>query len=398
MSIRIAYLVTHPIQYQAPLLRKLSAHPEIDLTALFVSSISTAAFFDKGFGRKIAWEDDLVQGYKHAFVSTGTDAAELSQWAPSGDRLSAFLKPEAFDCLWLHGYSQLGLLRGLFIAMRRRIPVMFRGEGHRLCQRPSKFRAIKERALRVGVRKVSAFLAVGRLNRDYYESLGVEPERIFHVPYAVDNDHFRTAATKYLPDRSRLASDLGLDPARPIILFASKMQPRKRPMDLLRAYASLGKNRTRESLPSLIFLGDGSERARIEAEAARLNLGAVRFVGFKNQDELPRFYAACDLFVLPSEKEPWGLVVNEVMAAGKAVICSSEVGAAYDLIRHGDNGYVYPVGNVDLLADCLNEVLASASRLATMGRKSTEIIEGWSYRQDVDGIIQAADYCVRAKA
>ena len=64
----------------------------------------------------------------------------------------------------------------------------------------------------------------------------------------------------------------------------------------------------------------------------------VRFLGFRNQSEMPAFYDLCDLFVLPSHFEPWGLVINEAMNAGKPVIVSDCVGAAPDLVQTGRNG------------------------------------------------------------
>jgi len=124
----------------------------------------------------------------------------------------------------------------------------------------------------------------------------------------------------------------------------------------------------------------------------RLELGVadrVLFAGFRNQRELPAFYDAADLFVLPSRQEPWGLVVNEAMNAGRAIVVSDKVGSGPDLVHPGENGAIVPMGDSDALAQAFRDVLASPARSAAMGRRSLEIIEHWSYREDVAGLKQA---------
>jgi len=120
----------------------------------------------------------------------------------------------------------------------------------------------------------------------------------------------------------------------------------------------------------------------------------VRFAGFRNQSALPAFYDLCDVFVLPSRLEPWGLVINEVMNAGRAVIASDEVGGAIDLVRDGENGFVFPAGDVAALADRLRRILGDPALCRNMGERSRVLIDGWSFREDVEGLRRALDYFV----
>src|SRR5208282_179819 len=111
----------------------------------------------------------------------------------------------------------------------------------------------------------------------------------------------------------------------------------------------------------------------------------VHFLGFKNQGELPAFYDLCDVFVLPSHFEPWGLVVNEVMNAARPVIVSDRVGAAPDLVSDGVNGFIYPNGDVPALASKLRAVLDLPQiKRECMGRKSLERIGDFSFEADHD--------------
>jgi glycosyltransferase involved in cell wall biosynthesis len=190
-----------------------------------------------------------------------------------------------------------------------------------------------------------------------------------------------------------LRAELGLAPGRPVVLYASKFIARKKPDDLLEAYAAIARDPALRN-PALVFVGDGEMRPALEARSAALGLDGVRFAGFRNQSALPAFYDLCDAFVLPSRLEPWGLVINEVMNAGRAVIASDEVGAVADLVRDGDNGFVFPAGDVAALADRLRRTLQDAALCRRMGERSRAIIDRWGFREDVDGLKQALDYLV----
>jgi glycosyltransferase involved in cell wall biosynthesis len=189
---------------------------------------------------------------------------------------------------------------------------------------------------------------------------------------------------------------LGLAPGRPIILYASKMVERKRPGDLLEAYIRLSTDGRREPHPYLLFIGDGELRAELEAHAVRLGWGSIRFLGFKNQTELPAYYDLCDVFVLPSVQEPWGLVVNEVMNAGRAVIVSDEVGCAPDLVKSDINGRVFRAGDIEGLRSALAAVVDSPEKARIMGQRSVEIMSHWGFREDVAGLRHALEAVVGA--
>ena len=87
-----------------------------------------------------------------------------------------------------------------------------------------------------------------------------------------------------------------------------------------------------------------------------MNWGSIRFLGFQNQSELPRFFDLADVFCLPSVHEPWGLIVNDAMAAGRAVVVSDEVGSAADLVVNGETGFVHKARDIRELAEALRRV------------------------------------------
>jgi glycosyltransferase involved in cell wall biosynthesis len=213
------------------------------------------------------------------------------------------------------------------------------------------------------------------------------------MPYAVDNDWFRSRAEAAAVGRDSLRAELGLAPGQPVILYAAKFIARKKPDDLIEAYAAIARDPALRA-PALVFVGDGEMRPALEARAKALGLGGVRFAGFRNQSALPAFYDLCDVFVLPSRLEPWGLVINEVMNAGRAVIASDEVGAAIDLVQDGENGFVFPAGDVAALADRLRRTLQDPALCRRMGERSRAIIGRWGFAEDVDGLKRALDHFV----
>ena len=392
---RIAYLVSHPIQYQAPLLRRLAIEKNIDLTVLFLSDFSVREYTDRGFGQPVSCDINLLDGYRSKVLGALNDNEAIGFWKPWAVDVERELQDGNYDVLWLHGYAHHALLRAFAIAKRRGVKVLLRGETHQTSTRQSPLRnAVKKRMMTRLFKHVDGFLAIGSANREYYLSHGVDPDKIFMMPYAVDNQRFRSAASPRA--RDEVASALDLNPTRPVILFASKLQQRKRPWDLWDAYARLSPNGVDEPAPYLLFVGDGSERQALEAAVARTGWKSVRFVGFRNQTELPAYYAVADVLVLPSEREPWGLVINEAMNAGTAVIVSDQVGAGADLVKDGVNGYVVPVGDVDALTTRLQYITGDPAVAKSMGAQSLARISEWDFEADVAGLSQALSMCAAA--
>jgi glycosyltransferase involved in cell wall biosynthesis len=382
---RIAYLVSHPIQYQAPLLRHIAADPSVDLTVFFLGDISLKAHDDPGFGRLVHWDVPLLGGYKHSFLRGLGRHRVPSFWWPFV--APPLMRLRNFDVVWLHGYAHHALLSTLMMAKMLGVKVFLRGESHLTSERRSGMKTrIKNSRMPAFFRTVDAFLAIGTLNEQYYLHYRVPHDRIFRVPYAVDNQFFGTKADEAESSRDQLRRELGLDGARPVILYASKLQRRKRPHDLLSAYTALSPDNYHEPRPYLIFVGDGEDRSALEAVAARTSWSSIKFVGFKNQTELPRYYNLCDVFVLPSEYEPWGLVVNEVMNAGKPVIVSDQVGSAPDLVADGKNGFIVPVGDVRRLEQCLRLLTESGELVRQMGQESRRRIQNYSFEADLLGL------------
>lgn len=165
-------------------------------------------------------------------------------------------------------------------------------------------------------------------------------------------------------------------------------------MDLIEAYIRLSARSGLDPHAYLLVVGDGEERASLEARARASGLSGIHFLGFRNQTELPRFYDLCDVFVLPSHHDAWGLVINEVMNAGRAVVVTDRVGCFPDLIHEGLTGFVYPAGNIGALAGAVERLLGDPALRTSMGENSLRLIQQYSFEQDVAGLRQALAFAV----
>lgn len=395
MPVKLGYLVSHPIQYQAPLLRQIAETEGIDLHVFFMSDFSVRSYVDVEFGQKVEWDTPLLQGYSHEFLPLKQEAESSSKSVIRNYGVTKALAKANLDVLWMHGYSHATTIKALLWGNAKGVPTLVRAENQRKAiTRPAKLPQLKETGVKQILRLPSAFLAVGTLNAEYYQSMGVAKEKIFRVPYAIDNQKFCVVpdSEEMNAHRASLRARYGIPENSPIILFASKLTARKRCDDLVKAFLQI---KDHPSKPYLLVVGSGPDEAA-PRELAKVEPDRIIFCGFQNQGALPQFYAGCDVFVLPSEREQWGLVVNEVMCAGKPVIATDDVGSTADLIKNGENGYVYPVRSIDGLAKALTDTLDNG-RYREMGRRSFEIIQGWSFKEDIEGLQQAIAYVRKGK-
>ena len=388
-SYRVAYLVTKPIHTQASLLRCIAADADITLKVYFRTTENVTRHVDAGFGRQIEWDVPLLQGYDYEVLPVVGSREERFPWRPLSYGLRSRLRRAGTDVMWVHGYTWpfhvLAILQARTLGMK----ILVRDEAT-LISRPRSMsrRAAKRLAFWFLRRWCDGFLAIGRLNREYYEALQVPSEKIFDMPYAIDNTWFRNRLAIAKSQRAELRRSLELEEGRPVVLYVSKLMSRKRPFDLLEAFRIVAED-PESRRPYLLFVGDGPEREELRRRCALDGRSDTRVLGFRNQSELPALYDLADVFVLPSVDEPWAVVINEAMTAACAIIASDKVGAAGDLIIEGENGFVFPARDVSALAAALKRTLCDADYCARLGKRSVEIVGDYSLEADLAGLKKA---------
>lgn len=382
MTQKLAIVATHPIQYHSPWYCYLAGRTDLSARVFYLWDPNVDGYIDPGFKRQITWDIQLLSGYAYTFVPNRSKAPGTHRfwglWNPS---IIAELRAYEPDAVLLHGYN---FATFIYLILRlRHIPLVFRGDSHRIVRRKGPKEWLRRLLITHIFRRCVAFLYVGSANYEYFRYHGVPAAKLFRAPHAVDNERFLTAV-KAETDAKQWKEQLGIPSTDLIILFAGKLEPKKRPFDLLEAYLSAGLSGV-----SLVFVGSGVLEARLMAAA-----GAhpkIYFAPFQNQTLMPRTYCAADIFVLPSrsESETWGLAINEAMCMGRAVIVSDHVGCARDLVMPYRNGLIFPAGDVAALASCLREALSDHVRLRRWGEHSRQIIKTYSYRELTEGLMNA---------
>jgi len=386
-AVRLAALLTHPIQYFAPLFRTLAAQPGLELTVYYGSRRGAIPLVDPGFGKAYTWDIPLLEGYRYKFLAglfrEADNTPPTRQLNPS---IVNEITPRRYDAVWVHGYVGNTCRLAMLAALAKRLPVLMRGESHLRVDPPSAAKKwAKYLALRALFSRLAGFLYIGTLNRAYYEHFGVPESRLFWCPYTVDNAFFRHHGETLAPQRRELRAKWGIHDDRPLILFAGKLVAVKQPLLLLEAY-----RRVRQRCRcALLMAGDGPLRGELEAEIRRSAIQGVHITGFLNQTEIPMAYAAADLLVLPSRAEPWGLVVNEAMNFSLPIVVSDRVGCGPDLVTSGVNGEVFEHNSADALETALERCVSQPERLMELGRVSLERIREWGLPETVRGITQA---------
>jgi glycosyltransferase involved in cell wall biosynthesis len=245
-------------------------------------------------------------------------------------------------------------------------------------------RALRDAFLRNLFRLADGFLVSGELNADYYRHYGADPKRFFLRPFAIDNARFEHDSRFAPGEREAMRARFGFTANDVVIVFSGKLLARKDPMTLLRA-VDLMRHRNRAAL---LLLGNGELRESLEAFARERTL-RVHFAGFVNQRDLPKHYAAGDVFVLPSTFEPRGLVINEAMACGLPIVVTDRNGSIGDTVREGENAFIYPAGDAQALASYLDRLIDEPALREAMAARSREIIATWDFARGVQGVVEA---------
>jgi glycosyltransferase involved in cell wall biosynthesis len=391
--IRLAVVISHPIQYYAPWFRELSQQPELNLHVFYLWNFGVSCQRDHGFDQNIQWDVPLLEGYRHTFVDnvssdpgthhfSGLDnpalAGDLLRWRP--------------DAVLLFGYAYLSHVRLLLDPRLWGVPFLLRGDSHQLAPRHGFKVLIVQLLRRLLFSRFAAGLPVGQANSIWMEHSGIPSHRQFLAPHAVDNARFQAASLAAEREACAWRQQLGIPAAAPVVLFAGKFEAKKRPLDLLAAFAAL-----QHPTAMLMFVGAGRLENELRRRASSLAPSSVIFQGFQNQSEMPRTYTLADLIVLPSygSGETWGLCINEAMNMAKPVIVSSHVGGGPDLVIPGQTGLVFSAGDVDALRAALAEALSDPVRMKTMGQVAKAHINRYSYAETTAGLRRALEVVLR---
>jgi len=233
-----------------------------------------------------------------------------------------------------------------------------------------------------------AIIVPGTKHRQYLISLGASPDKVFIVPNSIG-----TPDEAYLKEKQEVENEP--EPGtKKVVLYVGRLVKRKGVAYLIEAFSRLRRERNDVFL---IIVGRGEMQPELEAQAAGLNLqNDVRFIGYLEEKHLRAYYLSCDVCIVPSITfemgDPWVFVVNEAMRAGKPVIATDPVGAAYDMIKDGVNGFMVPEKDSDALYQKIKIIVSDTELARKMGEASKRIIEqGFTIEHMISGFNRAID-------
>lgn len=385
---KLAIITSHPIQYYAPWFRHLAETINLDIKVFYLWDFGVTKKVDVDFQQAIEWDIPLLVGYDYEFVpNVSPNPGAHNFWGLQNPSLVSRVKAYNPDAVLLMNYNYASIYRFLATWNSHQIPLLFRGDSHRLLPSSGIKAIARQQFITQIYRRFAACLYVGKANYDYFRYHGVPERSLFFSPHAVENERFLAQALNATHQAKAWKQELGIPDDHTVILFTGKFETKKRPLDLLNAFLQANMKGV-----SLLFVGAGSLLQDLKLRS--YGSSNIYFAPFQNQSWMPRTYAIADLLVLPSygKGETWGLVVNEAMCLACPVIVSSHVGCAQDLVHPHRNGLIFSAGNVSALADSLKEALSDRQRLKAWGKESSQIISHYSYIQTTQGLKQALDY------
>ena len=415
--IRLAIVITHPIQYYVPIFRLLSQNCELKVFYTWGLG-GIKAKHDPGFGKTIAWDLPMLEGYNYELLENiaVSPGSHHGKGIVNPDIIS---KIERFspNAILVYGYIYQSHFK-VMSHFKGKIPIWFRGDSTLLDKQSGLKEIAKKLYLKWVYNQVDKAFYVGTNNKSYFKRYGLKDKQLIFAPHAIDNQRF--AEDRRL-EATQLRETLDIREHDILILFAGKLEPKKNPALLLEAFMRLctKKNETdfsttvemtaekemaRKGGIHLLFVGNGILEEQLKKKAERyfdrlsmtntnvLNdevVNPIQFMDFQNQTQMPVVYQACDIFCLPRQGpgETWGLAINEAMAAGKAIVASDKVGCAVDLVKTGLNGYIFKSGSVADLERKLSLLISRPKSIRSFGEQSKSIIQQWSFEAQISQFI-----------
>jgi glycosyltransferase involved in cell wall biosynthesis len=388
---RVAIVASHVIQYQDPFFRLLAQEPDLDVTVLFCSMYGAVPYRDEDMKTTLQWDLPMLQGYAYRSLRNLAHDPNAGFTRAINPGIVPALIGGRYDAvIFMIGWGTVTSLLGMLACRAARIPFFLFGDSSYPPPVDSARAAIRAGFLRALFGLTTGFLVSGLTNAKYYQHYGADPKRFFLMPWAIDNDRFFAACRAGTAERGALRERLGIGADRMVAVFSGKLIERKDPRTLVRAVSRMP---ARDRV-TVLFLGDGVLREALEQQARAEGVHAV-FPGFINQADLPKYYAAADVFVLGSTYEPRGTVINEAMACSLPLVVSDRMGAIGDLVLDGENAFVFPAGDTDALAHALQRLADDPELRERMGARSRAIIGEWDFARGVRGVKQALHWLER---
>jgi glycosyltransferase involved in cell wall biosynthesis len=372
--IRVTVVSPEPTPYRSPLFDLVAARPELELTVIYAAH--TVA------GRTWSVEPLHRSTFLRGLALPGL-ARVLHHDYPVTPGILRALRESRPDVVVVSGWSTFAAQAAIAWCRRRRVPYLPLVESHDLGPRKGWRRAVKGAVVPRVLRSAAGALALGTASRDSLVERGAPRERIHIFANTIDVPAWEERQRKLAQRRPELRAEVGAAADDVVVLSVARLGPEKGLDTLVRGVAA-----ARGPKLLLVVAGDGPQRREIEALAQELGV-RLRLTGDLPADRIAEAYAAADVFALLSTRETWGVVVNEAAASGLPLVLSDRVGAAYDLLRDGENGFLVNAGDVDATGEAFKRLAADGDLRTRAGERSRDLVGGWGYEPSVESFVAA---------
>lgn len=364
---RVAFVSPEPTPYRAPLLDRVAAHPDVELTVIYAAE--TVASRD--------WTVEL----EHPAVFLGGKAVPGARTLfrhdyPVTPGIFGALGNARPDVVVVSGWSTFAAQGALAWCRLRGVPYVLLVESHDSGPKPGWRRTVKGTAVPPIVRNAASVLVVGSLARESVVALGADPDRVRVFANTIDVEEWMRRA-------DALAREKRHD-GEVTVISVARLVPEKGLDVMLRAAAAAGVR--------AVVVGSGPERARLEAIAS-----GADFAGELPSERVAEAYVGADIFALLSAHDPWGVAVNEAAASGLPLVLSDRVGAAADLLRNGENGMLVPYGDTDAAATAFRALADDPELRRAYGARSRELVSSWGYEPSVEALVEACREAIASR-
>ncbi|HKP32091.1 MAG TPA: glycosyltransferase family 4 protein [Chitinophagaceae bacterium] len=369
-KIRIAIVVSHPIQHFSPQYVSFAAHEGVEIKVFFASALGLKPYHDQQFNMTVSWNRLGLERFPHEFLN-GDEVIQPSANldAPSLENSLKVYDPEV---VIIYGYYQKLQRRALRWARKNKKIVAYISDTETKQKRNSLKELIKFPLIRNFFSKIDFALTVGDSNEEYYKKMGLSSSQLLRMHFPIDIDLYKKSFASRDLLRNEIRSKYRIGEGDFVASVVGKLVPWKNQQDIIKAMHLLeGKG----IYSHLFVIGSGETLKECQDLANNLSKSKVHFTGFVDPEKLPAYYAASDVYIHPAAVEPHSLAISEAIFMGCPVIISDTCGSygPTDDVQEGRNGYVFPFGNIPKLAENIEKLITNKDLREKLGTNSNAI-------------------------
>lgn len=360
---KIALILEIPTPYRNPVFKRLLEMSEFHFDIYFLSTKQ----HDRAWQLNLDFPCTDLKSKQHKTSQNHTLYYSLC--------LSQIILSKKYDGYIVFGYAQPLFYQIYKHCWKHNLPYATATESHLIKKRSTWIQKLKHAYVKKVYTNTKANLVTSSLAKDYVMHYGAKSETCFLFPNTIDGPEFSKHVQSFRKNKNN---------EKKILLFVGSLNERKGIDVLWETFKTLS---VKHPHLHLLLVGSGPYHHVIEKDFIRQKY-SVELPGFVSPENLPKFYAQADLFILPSRDEPFGAVICEAAAAGLPIITTQAVGASVDFVK--ENGVVLGSLNTRALAQAIESLIFDPKKLNGMGQKSLEIMNTWTHDFMAHQIIQCA--------